>query len=172
MQENVILVDKNDKEIGFEEKIKAHCKAKLHRAFSIFIFNSSGDLLLQKRAKSKYHSGGLWTNTCCGHPRPGETLENAARRRLKEEMKIFVPLKKIFSFIYKVKLDKNLFEHEYDWVFIGKFNGKPRPNPKEAENWKWENLDKIKNDLQKNSQNYTFWFKICFAKVKQYLESL
>lgn len=166
--QKVILVGKNDKEIGTCEKLKAHKEGKLHRAFSIFIFNSKGELLLQRRAKTKYHSGGLWSNTCCSHPRPGETLENAAHRRLKEEMGFDCELKEVFSFIYKVKLD-NLFEHEYDHVFTGKFDGEPTLNPEEADDWKWINMGELKEDMQKNPNNYTFWFKICIKRLNQKL---
>ena len=131
-KEMVAIVDENDNEIGEEEKIKALREGKLHRAFSIFVFNSKGQMLIQKRAKEKYHSGGLWTNTCCSHPRPGEPIEKAAHRRLKEEMGFDCEIKEIFSFTYRVKFDNNLFENEYDHAFLGKFDGKPMPNSKEV----------------------------------------
>ena len=132
--EKVILVNKKDKVIGVEEKMKAHLQGKLHRAFSIILFNKKGEVLIQKRPKSKYHSAGLWTNTCCSHPRPKEKIDQAAKRRLKEEMGIETNLKKIFSFIYKAKLG-SLVEYEFDHVFFGRFNGKPKPNEKEVEDW-------------------------------------
>src|SRR4030042_2763439 len=128
VMEKIILVDENDREIGTEEKLKTHEQGKLHRAFSIFVFNSKGELLLQRRAKGKYHSGGLWTNTCCSHPREGEKLEEAVHRRLKQEMGLDCPLKEAFSFIYKVRFENGLFEHELDHVFIGRVDGKPVPD--------------------------------------------
>jgi len=160
MGEKVILVDKNDKEIGREEKIKAHERGELHRAFSIFVFNPKNELLLQKRAKAKYHSPGLWTNTCCSHPRAGETLKKAAHRRLKEEMGFDCELKKIFSFIYKAEVGPKLFEHEYDHVFIGRFTGRPNPNPDEVEDCKWLSIKEIKEDIDKNPRKYAPWLKI------------
>lgn len=170
-KEKVILVDKKDREIGVEEKIKAHKKGLLHRAFSILVFNKKGDILLQKRAKSKYHSGGLWTNTCCSHPRPKESLKKAAKKRLREEMGIECKnLKEIFSFIYKKKVG-NLIEHEFDHVFFGKFNGKPKPNKKEAEDWKWIKLTALKKDIKKNPQKYTPWFKIILKKMENFLQN-
>jgi isopentenyl-diphosphate delta-isomerase len=168
-KEKVILVDKNDKEIGTGEKLKIHQEGKLHRAFSIFVFNYKGELLLQQRAKSKYHSGGLWANTCCSHPRVGEPIEKAVHRRLKEEMGFDCDLKKIFSFTYKSKLDHDFFEHEFDHVFVGKFNGKPMPNPEEVDKWKWVNLEELKKDIQKNPNNYTYWLKASIDKIMSYL---
>ena len=164
-EEKVILVDKNDKEIGIGEKMKIHREGKLHRAFSIFVFNSRGELLLQKRAKSKYHSGGLWTNTCCSHPRSGESTERAAHRRLKEEMGFDCELKEIFSFTYKAKLDNDLFENEFDHVFIGNFDDNPLPNPKEVDEWKWVNLEELKRDIKENPTNYSYWLKISIDKT-------
>lgn len=169
MQQKVILVDKNDQIIGSEEKMKAHQLGKLHRAFSIFIFNSKGELLLQKRQKIKYHCGGLWSNTCCSHPRPGETLQQATHRRLKQEMGFDCKLKQAFSFIYKAKFNNGLTENEYDHVFIGKFDGKPKPNKAEVDGWKWISINELKKDILKNSKKYTPWLKIM---VKEYLEYL
>lgn len=164
--ENVILVDRNDKEIGTEEKIKAHENGgKLHRAFSIFVFNSKGELLLQMRAKTKYHSAGLWTNTCCSHPRPSEPLKDAAHRRLKEEMGFDCDLDETFSFVYKANFDNNLTEWEYDHVFVGIFDGNVIPNPEEVEEIKWISPNDLKDDVKKNPQNYTEWFKISIDKV-------
>jgi isopentenyl-diphosphate delta-isomerase len=165
----VILVDKNDKEVGIGEKIKTHQEGKLHRAFSIFVFNSNGELLLQKRAKSKYHCGGMWSNTCCSHPRPGESVEKAVHRRLKEEMGFDCELKEIFSFTYKVKFDDNFFEHEYDHVFIGNFDGKPNPNPEEVGEWKWISIEELKKDIRKNPDSYTYWLKKSIDKVVSHL---
>jgi len=168
MSEFILTVDENDKVIGKEEKIKTHQLGKLHRAFSIFVFNSKGELLLQRRAKTKYHSGGLWTNTCCSHQRFDETLEKAIHRRLKEEMGFDCELKEIFSFIYKVKFDNDLFEHEYDHVFIGKFDGKPNPNPEEVDEWKWVDLEELKGDIRENPDNYTYWLKVSIDKINSF----
>lgn len=164
--EKVILVDENDKEIGIEEKIKAHKDGKLHRAFSIFIFNSKGELLLQKRAKEKYHSGGLWSNTCCGHPRPKESLEAAAHCRLKEEMGFDCALNHLEAacFIYKTKI-RDLFENEYDHILIGRFNKNPHPDEKEAEDFRWVNPKKLEKNIALNPDKYTYWFKISADKV-------
>ncbi len=164
--EKVVLVNKKDKVIGTEEKIKAHLEGKLHRAFSIILFNKKGELLIQKRAKTKYHSPGLWSNTCCSHPRPKEKIELAAKRRLKEEMGIETDLKKAFSFVYKAKLG-NLIEYEFDHVFLGRFDGKPKPNKKEVADWQWIKPADLKADIKKNPQKYTPWFKIIFRKIKQ-----
>ena len=166
--EKVILVDENDNETGAEEKIKAHKDGKLHRAFSIFVFNIKGELLLQKRAKEKYHSGGLWSNACCGHPRPNELLEVAAYRRLKEEMGFECTLVHLKSagFIYKVKIN-DLFENEYDHIFIGRFNENPNPDPKEIEDYKWINQKELKKDISLNPDKYTYWF---IASLKNVLK--
>jgi len=160
----VIIVDKKDNQIGIEEKLAAHLKGKLHRAFSVFIFNSKGEMLLQKRAKSKYHSGGLWTNTCCSHPRPNQNLKDEAKKRLKEEMGIECDLKEISSFIYKVNLG-NLTEHEFDHLFLGKFDGDPKPNKEEAEDWKWVSPKELRKDVKENPEKYTYWFKIILDRV-------
>ena len=160
----VVLVDKKDNEIGREEKIKAHREAKLHRAFSILVFNEKNEILLQKRAAAKYHSAGLWTNTCCSHPRPGKDLFKEAEKRLKEEMGFKCHLKKSFSFIYKANFD-NLTEYEFDHVFFGKFSGDPLPDEKEVSDWKWMGLAEIKKDIKKNRQNYTPWFKIIIDRI-------
>ena len=160
----VVLVDEKDNQVGTGEKLKVHREGKLHRAFSILIFNSKGEILLQKRAKSKYHSGGLWSNACCSHPCPGELLEEAIHRRLKEEMGIDCELKKLFSFIYKVKL-ADLFENEYDHVFLGRFDGVPSPAKDEADGWQWIDLEKLKQDVKKNPQNYTYWFKLILLRL-------
>ena len=158
--EEVILVDENDNAVGTMEKMEAHRLGKLHRAFSVLPFNSQGELLLQKRAKNKYHSAGLWTNTCCSHPVPGEKIEDAAARRLKEEMGIDAKPSFAYKFLYKAELDKNLTEHELDYVFIGTFDGKPSINAAEVEDWKFVNLEWLKKDLKKNPNEYTCWFKI------------
>lgn len=167
-QEKVILVDENDQAIGVMEKMEAHEKALLHRAFSIFTFNNQGELLIHQRAHEKYHSGGLWTNTCCSHPREGETTLEAAKRRLQEEMGFVCELKEAFSFIYKAELDQGLTEHEYDHVFIGKFDGEPEINQSEVADWKYVNLENLKNDIVKNPDNYTVWFKIAIKELEKH----
>ncbi len=169
VDEMVILVDENDKVIGSEEKMKTHREGKLHRAFSIFVFNSKGETLLQKRAKIKYHSGGLWSNACCSHPRPGENLEDAVHRRLKEEMGFDCDLQKVFHFVYKTNLDNNLTEHEFDHVFIGHYDGGVEINPNEVEDFKWINIDALKESMEKHPENYTEWFKIAFSEVLKFL---
>jgi isopentenyl-diphosphate delta-isomerase len=164
----VILVDKRDRKIGIGEKLKVHKEGKLHRVFSIFIFNQKGEILLQKRAKRKYHSGGLWSNTCCSHPKPGENILKAAKRRLKEEMGIECKLKKIFKLIYKAKVG-DLIEYEFDHILVGKFDGNPRPNRNEVEDWKWIGSKELEKDLKFHSERYTEWFKIIFPKLKKRL---
>lgn len=165
MNEMVILVDPHDRQIGVEEKMKAHREGKLHRAFSVFVFNEKAEMLLQKRAPQKYHSGGLWTNACCSHPRPGEAIEQAAARRLQEEMGFVCALKKAFHFIYKAALDGGLIEHEFDHVFIGNYNGEIHSNANEVTDYRWLNLQTIKHELEHFSEKYTAWFKISFERV-------
>ncbi|MFA5925900.1 MAG: isopentenyl-diphosphate Delta-isomerase [Parcubacteria group bacterium] len=165
MNGRVILVDREDKKIGSEDKLKAHRSGKMHRAFSVLVFNSRREMLLQKRAKGKYHSGGLWTNACCSHPRPGERILSAAKRRLGEEMGFTCALKKAFSFHYCAKLDNGMTENEYDHVLRGEFNGDPVPNPDEAEDWKWMNWRELKKDISRNPRRYTYWFKIVVEKL-------
>ena len=157
--QKVVLVDKNDNKIGTMEKLEAHKKGLLHRAFSVCIFNTKGEMLLQRRAKHKYHSGGLWTNTCCSHPRPKETVIGAASRRLKEEMGILCALKEIGYLVYKAPFKNGITEYEYDHVLIGFYDKDPVLNPEEADNFKWETSKNLKKDIQKNPDAYTFWFK-------------
>ncbi len=164
MKEQVILVDQNDKQIGLMEKIEAHEKALLHRAFSVFIFNDNGELMLQQRAASKYHSPLLWTNTCCSHQREGESNLEAGRRRLQEEMGFVTDIKEVFSFIYKAPFDNGLTEHELDHVMIGRYNDAPNINKEEVEAYKWMLLDDVKKDIEENPASYTEWFKIIFDK--------
>ena len=156
----VILVNELDEEIGTMEKLEAHQKGLLHRAFSVFVFNSKKELLLQKRAIGKYHSEGLWTNTCCSHPSPNETIEEAAVRRLNEEMGYNCFVVKTFSFIYDVALDNELIEHELDHVVIGISDENPVLNPDEASDFEWKTIDLIKNEMELYPNNYTSWFKI------------
>jgi isopentenyl-diphosphate delta-isomerase len=164
--EFINLVDEDGQRIGKIKKMEAHTKGKLHEAFSIFIFNDKQEMLLQRRALTKYHSGGLWTNTCCSHPRVYEHLEKAAHRRLWEEMGFDCPLTKLFSFIYRAEdLTDKLIEHEYDYVFAGTTNlSNFNTNPGEVDGHKWMKLDDIKDDVAKNPQNYTSWFKIIISK--------
>ncbi len=165
MKEYVILVDKKDNEIGIEEKLKAHQEGKLHRAFSIFVFDYSEKLLLQQRANEKYHCGGLWSNACCSHPRPNETLDDATHRRLREEMGFDCKLDEIFSIIYKIKLNNSLTEHEFDHVFIGKYDGKINPNKNEVENFKWIGIEDLKKDISRSPNKYTPWLKIILNRT-------
>lgn len=167
--EKVILVDENDQPVGEMEKLEAHLQARLHRAFSVFVFNDQNELMLQQRAFTKYHSPGLWTNTCCSHPRPGEDLFQAARRRLIEEMGFECSLEKIFDFIYRAELDQGITEHEFDHVLIGRFNGLPVVNPDEVAQWKWMSLDDLQKDLSENPHHYTVWFRIAFDRVRSHL---
>lgn len=168
MQEYVVLVDANDNPIGLMEKMEAHVKAELHRAFSIFIFNTKGEMLLQQRAFSKYHTPGLWTNTCCSHPRHEETLEQATARRLQEEMGMKCELKEVFNFTYKADVTQGLMEHEIDHVFVGTTDVVPEINPDEVESYKYDTMENIRMDIEKNPQDYTPWFKIAFAELLKY----
>lgn len=168
--DQVILVDENDREIGVMEKMEAHHKAQLHRAVSVFVFNSRGEWLLQQRAKEKYHSGSLWSNACCTHPLPGESAEDAAHRRLDEEMGMDCPLSHLFSFVYKEKLDNELTEYEYDHVFIGNTDVLPKPNPDEVENYKYVSFAELEEDIMQNPDNYTVWFRIITAQVYDHLQ--
>jgi len=169
-EEQVILVNENDEQIGLMPKQEAHQKGVLHRAFSIFIFNDQGELMLQQRALHKYHSPGLWTNTCCSHQRQGETSLEAGFRRLDEEMGFTTDLKETTSFIYKAPFDNGLTEHEFDHILVGKFNDDPKINPEEVAAWKWIPLSEVKKDILDNPDHYTAWFKIIFEKFYQYLE--
>ena len=164
MNEMVILVDKHDNQLGLMEKIEAHKKAVLHRAFSVFILNDNNELLIQQRALSKYHSPALWTNTCCSHPRDGESVLDAGARRLKEEMGFETKLDSLLSFVYRAKFDNGLTEHEFDHVLFGYYNDDPSINKLEVMDWKWVNLDFLKNDIITSSELYTIWFKIIFEK--------
>ncbi len=167
MKEHVILVDKDDNKIGLMEKIEAHEKALLHRAFSVFVFNSNKELLLQQRAREKYHSPLLWTNTCCSHQREGESNISAGKRRLQEEMGFVCELKEVFSFIYKAPFSNGLTEHELDHVMIGAYEEDPIVNPEEVEAFQWMHLDQVKQDIEINPELYTEWFKIIFKESYQ-----
>lgn len=166
---DVVLVNAHDEPIGVMEKMEAHRMPHLHRAFSIFLFNNKGEMLLQQRAQGKYHSPGLWTNACCSHPYPGEAIADAANRRLKEELGIEVPLTKAFSFTYQAEFDNGLFEHEYDHVFVGEFNGVLHPDPQEVGDYGYKSIDAIKADLESKPALYTPWFKIAMPYLESYL---
>ena len=169
IEEEVILVDKNDKQIGLMPKMEAHEKAVLHRAFSVFIFNDKNELMLQQRAFHKYHSPGLWTNTCCSHQRNGETNLEAGKRRLEEEMGFVTELQESTSFIYKAPFDNGLTEYEYDHIMIGHYNGTPNINTDEVADWKWMPLEDVKVDMTFHPDNYTAWFKIIFEKFYEFI---
>jgi isopentenyl-diphosphate delta-isomerase len=164
-EEEVILVNENDQAIGTMPKLKAHIEGKLHRAFSVFIFNRSGELLLQQRALDKYHSAGKWTNTCCSHPRPGEDLTIAAKRRLKEEMGMECELNPAFSFSYRAELENGLIENEYDHVYFGISDLLPQPNPDEVSGFRYTTLTALQESLIHDPSNYTAWLRICFKEV-------
>lgn len=169
MNTEVILVNEKDEAIGTMEKIRAHEEALLHRAYSIFIFNDNGEILLHKRSSHKYHSPGLWTNTCCSHPQPGETTCESANKRLKFEMGIDAPLEKAFDFIYKAGFDNGLTEHEFDHVYVGKYNGPVEPNKDEVEDYCFKSLKEIHDSILSHPHKYTEWFKIAFPKLEDYL---
>ncbi len=166
----VILVNEDDEPIGTMEKMEAHQRALLHRAFSVFIFNPQGEMLLQQRAEHKYHSGGLWTNACCSHPFPGEDVRAAASRRLNEELGFSVPLSKIFSFTYQSAFTNGLTEHEYDHVFTGIFDGTPNPDRNEVKDLQYKSIADIESSISREPFLYTAWFLIAFPKIKQWLE--
>ncbi len=171
-EENVILVDTNDTPLGTMPKMEAHEKAVLHRAFSVFILNSKNQLMLQKRALHKYHSPGLWTNTCCSHQRLGETNIEAGKRRLFEEMGITSELTELFSFIYKAPFDNGLTEHELDHVLVGYSNEDPTINLEEVSNWKWMDIDAVHVDCEQQPHNYTVWFRIIFDRFYTHIKTL
>lgn len=168
--EQVILVDALDNELGCMEKIQAHELGVLHRAFSVFLFDELGNILLQKRAKGKYHSPGLWTNTCCSHPRPGETTIDAAKRRLMEEMGIVTQIHAAFSFTYKAALDQGLTEHELDHVFVGTYNGIISANSSEVSDYLYISFENLAAKMASSADEFTVWFKIAFPRVMQWYE--
>jgi isopentenyl-diphosphate delta-isomerase len=170
-EEMVILVNGKDESLGKMDKTEAHRKAVLHRAFSVFIFNTKGEMLLQQRAANKYHSGGLWSNACCSHPRPGEETVDAAQRRLFEEMGFSTSLKKIFDFIYKAEFDNGLTEFEFDHVFAGEYNGIIGANPEEVNDFCYKEIEEIKQSLQSHPQKYTAWFHLAFPKMEEWLRT-
>jgi len=162
---NIILVDEFDREIGTAEKMAVHRTGRLHRAFSILIFNCQGEMLLQKRARGKYHGGGLWTNACCSHPRTGMPIRREARRRLFEEMGIRCELKEIFSFTYRAEFDNGLVENEYDHVFLGTSDAEPQPDPAEAEDWRRVGLKELRAEMAREPERFTPWFRIIMEKL-------
>jgi isopentenyl-diphosphate delta-isomerase len=166
MNEQVILVDIEDNVLGTMEKMDAHVLGKLHRAFSVFIFNKAGELLLQQRALNKYHSGGKWTNTCCSHPRLGEETLDAANRRLREEMGMKCELQYAFNFTYKAELLDGIEEHEYDHVYFGVSDELPVPDPEEVSAYKYLSMNLLSKDIEQNPEDYTEWLKICFKQVQ------
>lgn len=168
MEKNVILVNEKDEITGTAEKMEAHQKGLLHRAFSIFVFNSKGEMLLQQRALDKYHSGGLWTNACCSHPQPGEETEVAAKKRLREEMGFEIPVSKIFDFIYKAKFNNGLTEFEFDHVFVGEYDGEVNYNREEVMDAKYRSIPQIQDSLKEYPEKYTAWFHIAFPKVENW----
>lgn len=165
IDEQLILVDERDRVIGTSEKLAAHRDGRLHRAFSVFIFNASGELLLQQRAAGKYHSGKLWSNTCCGHPRPGEPTAAAAARRLQEEMGFTTPLRHRLSVSYELQVGVGLYEHEYNHVFTGSFNESPQPDLREVRDWRWANPADIVADMRAHGGSYTAWFRVLLPRV-------
>jgi len=168
-EEKVILVNEKDEPIGLMPKMEAHEKAMLHRAFSVFVMNAKGETMLQQRAKDKYHSPLLWTNTCCSHQREGESNIDAGKRRLMEEMGFTTELKELFNFIYKAPFDNGLTEHEFDHVMVGYFEEEPNINPNEVADWKWMQPEDIKKDIAENPDEYTAWFKIIFERFYDHL---
>ena len=171
VEEQVILVNEYDEQIGLMPKMEAHEKAVLHRAFSVFVFNTKNELMLQQRAAHKYHSPLLWTNTCCSHQRDGESNIEAGTRRLKEEMGFTTDLKETTSFIYKAPFDNGLTEHELDHIMLGYYENEPIINKQEVEDWKWMPLEDVKHDINVHPEHYTAWFKIIFEKFYNYINT-
>jgi isopentenyl-diphosphate Delta-isomerase len=167
-KKQVILVTEQDEVMGTMEKMQAHEKGLLHRAFSVFIFNSRGELLLQRRALDKYHSAGLWTNTCCSHPTPGEDTLDAATKRLEEEMGFSVPLEKVFDFVYRADFSNGLTEHEFDHVFAGEYESEIRANPEEVMDYSYKTVADIRQLLNKHPEQFTPWFRLAFPKIEQW----
>ena len=169
-RQEVVLVNDNDEATGVMEKIEAHRKGVLHRAFSVFIFNSRNEMLLQQRADSKYHSAGLWTNACCSHPMPGEDIQAAASRRLKEELGFTTKLTPVFHFTYRADFSNELTEHEYDHVFIGTYNGDIHPDVNEVKNYSYRSMEEIEKSISEHPEAYTEWFRIAFPMIKDHLQ--
>jgi isopentenyl-diphosphate delta-isomerase len=170
MEEHVVLVDEMDRPIGTEGKLAAHVAGALHRAFSVFVFNTTGNLLLQRRARAKYHSGGFWANTCCGHPRPGETVHAAATRRLREEMGLRCQLRALTAFRYRADVGSGLVEHEYDHILVGHFDGAPAPDPAEVEDWRWVPLSELTGEIEDHAERFAPWFSPALGELRAHLE--
>jgi isopentenyl-diphosphate delta-isomerase len=168
--EYVLLVNKNDQPLGTMEKMTAHERGELHRAFSVFVFNSRGEMMLQRRASEKYHSGGLWTNTVCSHPKAGEDVKSAAVRRMNEEMGFECDIEELFTFLYKSDVGDDLTEHEFDHVFVGYSDAKPNPNPEEVEDWKYVSMKWLVKDVEENPQDYTVWFLIALKELLKHVD--
>lgn len=166
----VVLVDDKDRAIGWSDKLQAHQDGLLHRAFSIFIFDSSGNMLLQQRATAKYHGGGLWTNACCSHPQWQEDVKDSARRRLLYEMGIRCEISEVFTFIYHTPVENDLIEHEFDHVFLGFYDQAPIPNPLEVRDFRWIAIPDLINDVKRSPENYTYWFKSALPLILEALE--
>lgn len=165
---HVILVDEFDNELGTMEKLEAHEKGLLHRAFSIFLFNDQGEMLLQKRAAEKYHCGDLWSNTCCSHPVKDVPIHTCLQNKLFQEMGIHAPVTKAFDYTYRALMANGLIEHEYDHVYLGRFNGIPAPNPDEVSEWRYASMDEVSRDLAQRPENYTAWFRLLFEPLSQH----
>ena len=165
LRELVVLVDESGRELGTATKLSVHVSGRLHRAVSVFVFDGEGRALLQRRAAGKYHSGSLWSNTCCGHPRPGEPPVAAAYRRLREEIGVRCPLAPAFSFVYHTALENGLIEHEHDEVFVGRFDGTPVPCPQEVEDWSWVTADELIEDVAVHPSRYSAWFPIALREL-------
>ena len=171
MVQEVVLVNDRDEPIGIMEKMEVHRRGLLHRAFSIFIFNAKGEMLLQQRAKGKYHSAGLWTNACCSHPLPGELTQKAVTRRLQEELGFVTPLEKIFDFIYQATFDNGLTENEFDHVYVGNYEGIIKPDPNEVSDYCFKSIDEIESSLRSHPAKYTHWFHISLPRVLSWMET-
>lgn len=167
----LVLVNESDEPIGVMEKMEVHRKALLHRAFSVFVFNQAGEMLLQKRAITKYHSGGLWTNTCCSHPYANETVVQAAKRRLQEELGFQTDVHPAFSFIYKAELDNDLTEYELDHVLIGIYNGEIFPDPAEVSDYTYKTMSVLKKELTEYPDQFTAWFRLAFPMLEDHLKA-
>lgn len=163
--EQVILVDPLDTAIGTADKLEAHRSGRLHRAFSVFILNDENELLLQRRAEGKYHSGGLWSNACCSHPRPGEDTGDAARRRLGEELGFHCVLEPAFAMVYRADVGNGLVEYEYDHILLGRWNGRPRPDAEEVMDWRWVALDELAEEVARTPRRFTYWFRVALLEL-------
>lgn len=171
MKDYVVIVDENDCALGQMEKMEAHEKAVLHRAFSIFLFDESGRMLIQQRAWDKYHSAGLWTNACCSHPRPGEATLQAAERRLREELGIQTELEAVFTYLYKASMENGLTEHEYDHIFVGQYAGDFALNAEEVAQVTYVDMNTLAQEIASKPDTFTVWFKALFPQIENYLKT-